>query len=329
MTAPTPRVYVNGALSGIAPWSLGIFPGTNDLAIGGGVGGLPQGQVGSPLPGSIDEASVYNCALAASDIAAIYNAGRAGECGAGPAFTGLINLDFGGGTASPKTGVAAAGQSTNDFWNYLGPVVPGPIANLINADGTVSPVSVTMSTLSSAGTLASSDPMYNAYVYAPQSQNGTLTLNGLAAGTYNVFAYVYDGNLSLTAGGTGCGTVATEYNVPPTNPPPWVPWLHYAFWDNVALSAGQSLILTVQPGPHNGYAAICGLQVAWLDSDGSGLPVSWEIEYFGHTGVAPGAGPTGDGLSNFQEYVLGGNPKRAAVPDTTGTINLQVFTPLK
>ena len=77
-------VYINGVLSGIAPWTLGIFPGTNDLALGGGVGGLSPGQVGSALPGSIDEASVYNRALAASDILNIYNAGNLGKCSNAP-----------------------------------------------------------------------------------------------------------------------------------------------------------------------------------------------------------------------------------------------------
>ncbi len=267
--------------------------------------------MGSALPGSIDEASVYNRALAASEIGSIYNAGRAGKCTGGPAFTGLINLDFGGATSSPKTGPAAVGESANDFWNYLGPQMPGPIANLMNADGSVSPVSVTMSNLSSAGTIGSSDPMYNGYAYAPQNQNGTLTLSGLPAGTYSVFAYSYDGNCSLGAGGNGYGTITTEYDIPPVNPAPWVPWLHYAFWDNVALSTGQSLILTVQPGPHNGYAAICGLQVAGLDPDGSGLPVCWEMDYFGQRGVDPNGDADGDGLSNWKEYQWGANPKLA------------------
>ncbi|MGO8674488.1 MAG: immunoglobulin domain-containing protein [Limisphaerales bacterium] len=245
-----------------------------------------------------------------------------------PTFTGLVNLDFGGATSSSKVGQAAVGRSASDFWNYLGPQEPGPIANLLNADGTISPVSVTMANLNSAGTDGSSDPMYNGYVFGPQTQNGTLTLNNLPAGNYSVFAYSYDGSFSLSAGGTPYGSVTTEYNKPPANPAPWVPWLHYAWWTNAALAANQSLVLTVQPGLHDGYPVICGLQVAELDSDGSGLPVSWEMEYFGQTGVNPSGDPTNDGLSNFQDYIMGGNPNFAAVPDPGGTISLQVFTPL-
>lgn len=31
----------------------------------------------------------------------------------------LINVDFGAGSRSPKTGFAATGQGTNDFWNLF------------------------------------------------------------------------------------------------------------------------------------------------------------------------------------------------------------------
>jgi hypothetical protein len=307
-TAGQAYIYFNGGHGGSN--SLGVFNAQTSfpLYFGARVAGGAAYWLGE-----IDEVGVYTQALAQAQIQGIYNAGHAGKCAGGPpAFSGLINLDFGGATSSPKTGLAAVGESAFDFWNYLGPQVPGPIANLKDADGTVSPVSVTMANLNSAGTDGcTSDPMYNAYVFGPQGQSGTLTLNSLPAGSYTVFAYSYDGSFSLSAGGTGYGTVTTEYNIPPVNPAPWVPWLHYAFWDSVALSPGQSLVLTVQPGPHNGYAAICGLQIAGLDPDGSGLPVCWETEYFGQRGLDPNGDPTGDGLSNWQKYLWGANPELA------------------
>ena len=42
--------------------------------------------------------------------------------------------------------------------------------------------------------------------------------------------------------------------------------------------------------------------------DASGLPIAWEVTYFGHTGVDPNADPDGDGMSNMQEYLAGTNP---------------------
>jgi hypothetical protein len=42
--------------------------------------------------------------------------------------------------------------------------------------------------------------------------------------------------------------------------------------------------------------------------DGNGLPVAWELEYFGTTNINPNADPDGDGMSNLQEYLAGTNP---------------------
>lgn len=45
-----------------------------------------------------------------------------------------------------------------------------------------------------------------------------------------------------------------------------------------------------------------------LDADGSGLPIAWELTYFGTTGVNPNADPDHDGMSNYQEYLAGTDP---------------------
>jgi len=52
-----------------------------------------------------------------------------------------------------------------------------------------------------------------------------------------------------------------------------------------------------------------------MDPDGSGLPVIWEMIYFGHTGVDPNADPDHDGLSNLQEWEYHTNPTNS---DTDG-----------
>lgn len=74
------NIYVNGVLEAFTPYDRGIFPGTNDLAIGGYVGAAAPGQVDSPFAGLIDEAAIYQRALTTTEIAAIYAAGSAGKC---------------------------------------------------------------------------------------------------------------------------------------------------------------------------------------------------------------------------------------------------------
>jgi hypothetical protein len=84
------RIYVNGVLENQQAHTGGIFAGNRDLGIGGYVGGFGTGGVGSPFLGRIDEPSLYNRALAASEIESIFSAGSAGKCisgGTAPSIT--------------------------------------------------------------------------------------------------------------------------------------------------------------------------------------------------------------------------------------------------
>jgi hypothetical protein len=44
----------------------------------------------------------------------------------------------------------------------------------------------------------------------------------------------------------------------------------------------------------------------------NGLPVDWELSYFGHTGVDPLADPDHDGMNNYAEYLAGTDPNDPA-----------------
>ena len=48
-----------------------------------------------------------------------------------------------------------------------------------------------------------------------------------------------------------------------------------------------------------------------FDSDHSGLPDAWQLQYSGRLGVDPNADPDGDGVSNYLEYLDGTNPTNA------------------
>ena len=51
--------------------------------------------------------------------------------------------------------------------------------------------------------------------------------------------------------------------------------------------------------------------------DGSGLPMWWQLQYFGYVGVNPNApDPAGDGWSNYQKFQMGLNPNVFYTPPT-------------
>ena len=66
--------------------------------------------------------------------------------------------------------------------------------------------------------------------------------------------------------------------------------------------------------------------------DANGLPIAWELTYFGHTNVDANADPDHDGASNLQEYLAGTNPNdandrlRITSYTRTGTYNTMWWT---
>jgi hypothetical protein len=97
-------LYTNGVVAQQGDYSSGIYPGTNDLAVGGFCGGAQYGQVMSVFSGIIDEPTIYHRALSDTEISAIYSAGCAGKCKVFPggdlftdlqrSFLGLSQTNF-------------------------------------------------------------------------------------------------------------------------------------------------------------------------------------------------------------------------------------------
>ena len=68
----TMKVYLNGQPDKQVAFAEGIYPGTNDLAIGANVGGGLAGQYLYAFSGRIDEPAIYNRALTAAEIQGIF-----------------------------------------------------------------------------------------------------------------------------------------------------------------------------------------------------------------------------------------------------------------
>jgi hypothetical protein len=84
----------------------------------------------------------------------------------------LVNVDFGVGTASQKTGMAATGMGTNDYWNLyrhyqpkftpgMALVADGKLDMLRLGDGSESGVSVAVQNAPGVWGNSSGDPMYD------------------------------------------------------------------------------------------------------------------------------------------------------------------------
>ncbi|SPE50066.1 membrane hypothetical protein [Verrucomicrobia bacterium] len=195
-----------------------------------------------------------------------------------PAQT-LINIDFGAGTASSKTGLAAAGMGTNDFWNlyrhYDPKFVPGmplvsdgKLAKLKFSDGAESPVSVAVSNAPGVWGNSSGDPMYDRYIFAQNDSNLTVTITDLAPGQYHFYLYGHaDADVTGEQNSVFTLKIGTNTFGPLTQMGgsawkaglPWVERAQYVVFRDVAVD-GKPITVDVAPGP-NGVAVLNGLQI--------------------------------------------------------------------
>ena len=112
----------------------------------------------------------------------------------------LVNINFGGRAADNKTGLAAIGLGTNDFWNAYShyepkfspgmPRVPnGRLEKLKLADGSPSAISVGVTNAPGVWGNSTGDPMYDTYIFSQNSSNLTVTVSGLAPNRDQFYLY--------------------------------------------------------------------------------------------------------------------------------------------
>ncbi|MBN2507222.1 MAG: hypothetical protein JXQ71_11055 [Verrucomicrobia bacterium] len=193
----------------------------------------------------------------------------------------LINVDFGVGARSAKTGLAGTGQSTNDFWNLYRHYEPrftpgtplvadGRLEGLTLADGAAAGgVSVTVSNGPGVWGNASGDPMFDTYVFAPNGSNLVVTLRGLRPGSYYFYLYGHadadvlgeqNSVFSLRIGTNRFGPLTTTGAGGWRTNTPMREHVHYAVFRDIQVPANTPVLIDVAPTP-NGVAVLNGLQV--------------------------------------------------------------------
>jgi Concanavalin A-like lectin/glucanases superfamily/Bacterial TSP3 repeat len=223
--------------------------------------------------------------------------------------------------ATPKAGLAAAGNDTNDFWNVYnlpGSSAVNALTNLKWTDGYTSSVGLTVSNAPGISNNLVADNMYGPYIYAKSTGDVTITLTNLANGTYNFYVYGHGGTnkdngiYQLTCGTNSYGPKGTTIWGSGWNSANWEESQQYVVFRSVPVTTNQPVVLTVKPDA-SGYALISGLQafltttLADTDSDGDGLPDDWEMDH-GLNPHDPGDAAQDfdhDGLTNIQEYSYG------------------------
>jgi hypothetical protein len=184
-----------------------------------------------------------------------------------------------------------------------------------------------------ASTLTTIDPI-NKYAYGANlgwtDWSGD-TANGVVIGDYVCSGYIYSANVGWINLGSGTPTNGIYYqNLSAgdfgVNNDGLGNLRGYAYganigWINFETNGAPRVDLFTGELSGYVYSANCGWislsnAVAYVQTDAispgaldsNGLPIAWELTYFGHTGVDPNADPTGKGMTIAQDYLAGTDP---------------------
>ncbi|MDX1953336.1 MAG: LamG-like jellyroll fold domain-containing protein [Verrucomicrobiota bacterium] len=201
------------------------------------------------------------------------------------AFSGLLyadsylNLDLTGHLnpfVHSKTGMAAVGAGSNDFWNVYSRDISanewrstGVVSNLLWHDQT--PAQVTALVTNAAGLWLTDHPdaMFESYLY-PSNKIGSigLTFSGLPSGEYDVYVYAHgqvpgeNSVISLYAAGGLIGTNSTSTSTNWNDTNNWVEGSHYVAFRGIALTNTGELHINSAPGL-DGVSVLNGVQLVY------------------------------------------------------------------
>jgi hypothetical protein len=198
---------------------------------------------------------------------------------AAPAQT-LLNVDFGAGKQSAKTGVAAGGRGAQDFWNLYShydpryvPGMPlvtnGALENLKLSDGSPSAISLTLSNAPGVWGNTTGDAMMDGYVFGPNGGTLVLTLQNLGTGRYQFYLYGHGDPdvlpeqcslFRLRSGTNDLGPLATLGSARWQTGMPWQEGRQYVVFRDVGVASNQPVVIEITPGA-GGYAVLNGLQI--------------------------------------------------------------------
>jgi hypothetical protein len=200
-------------------------------------------------------------------------------CFSGNAQT-LINIDFGAGSISQKSGFAATGQSTNDFWNRyrhyeprympdMAMVAAGRLEELKYSDGAPSKTSLAVSNAPGVWGNATGDSMHDSYIFAPNGSNIMVRIAGLEAGRYHFYLYGHAAAdvsaeqntiFSVKSGTNRFGPMGATGVAGWQAGQSWRERGNYVVFRNVEVAADGVVLIEAAPG-QGGIAVVNGLQI--------------------------------------------------------------------
>jgi hypothetical protein len=161
------------------------------------------------------------------------------------------------------------------------------------------------------------------------------TANGAVIGSYVCSGYLYGANVGWINLGSGTPTNGINYqnlagndfgvNCDGLGNLRGYAWGANIGWLNCETNGAPHINLATGQFAGSVWSANCGWislsnAVAYVKTDSispgtldtNGLPVAWELTYFGHTGLNPNADPANDGMTLYEDYLAGVNPTNAS-----------------